>query len=91
MAKFGCRMFFNSNILCVHILILQVMLYGKIIELPTILTYSDGKKLSFTYDELDSKQKNINLRSCPATNFLLARDRYSYAVMEMQPHSQAAK
>ena len=67
------------------------MFYGKIIELPTmvvlILTYSDGKKLSFTYDEL----KNINLRNCPATNFFLARDRYSYAVMEMQPHIQAAK
>ena len=56
-----------------------------------ILTYSDGKKLSFTYYELDSKQKNINLRSCPATNFFLARDRYSYAVTEMQPHIQAAK
>ena len=49
-----------------------------------------GKKLSFTYDELDSKQKNINLRSCPATNFFW-QERYSYAVMEMQPHIQAAK
>ena len=38
MAKFGCRMFFNFNILCVHILTLQVIFYGKIIELPTILT-----------------------------------------------------
>ena len=56
-----------------------------------ILTYSDVKKLSFTYDEFDSKQKNINLRSSPAANFFLARDRYSYAVMEMQPHIQAAK
>ena len=36
-------------------------------------------------------KKNINLRSCPATNFFLAIDRYSYAVMEMQPHIQAAK
>ena len=56
-----------------------------------ILTYSDGKKVSFIDDELDSKQKNINLRSCPATNFVVARDRYSYAVMEMQPQIQAAK
>ena len=32
MAKFGCRMFFNFNILCVHILTLQVMFYGKIID-----------------------------------------------------------
>ena len=24
-------------------------------------------------------KKNINLRSCPATNFFLARDRYSYS------------
>ena len=42
---------------------LQVMIPEKVIELPTIkimvliLTYSDGKKLTFTYDELDSKQK----------------------------------
>ena len=56
-----------------------------------ILTYSDGNKLSFTYDELDSKQKNIKVRSCPATNFFLARDRYRYAVIEMKAHVQAAK
>ena len=56
-----------------------------------ILTYSDGEKLSFTYDELYSKQKNINLRSCPATNFCLARDRYSYAVMEMKPTHSSCK
>ena len=55
-----------------------------------ILTYSDGKKLTFTYDELDSKQKNIKLRSCLATIFLEI-DRYIYAVIEMQPHIQAAK
>ena len=56
-----------------------------------ILTYSDGKKLTFTYDELDSKQKNINLRSCLATIFFLEIDRYIYVVIEMQPHIQAAK
>ena len=56
-----------------------------------IPTYSDGKKLSFTYDELDSEQKNIKLGSCPATIFFLARDVNTYAVIEMQPHIQAAK
>ena len=55
------------------------------------LTYIDEFFFSFTYDEHDSKQKTINLRSCPATNFFLARERYSYAVMAMQPHIQAAK
>ena len=56
-----------------------------------ILTYSDGKKLTFTYDELDSKQKNIKLRSFLATIFFLEIYRYIYAVIEMQPHMQAAK
>ena len=55
-------------------LTLQVMFYGKIIELPTIYgTNTDifrwEKIVIYIYDELDSKQKNINLRSCPATNF----------------------
>ena len=49
------------------------------------------KKISFTYDELDAKQKNIKVRSFPATNFFLAWDRYRYAVIEMKPHIQAAK
>ena len=77
MAKFGCRMFFNLNILCVHIITSDVLWKDNRIayHMVLILTYSDGKKMSFTYDELDSKQKY----------------RYSYAVMEMQPHIQAAK
>ena len=56
-----------------------------------ILTYSDGYKLTLTYDELDSKQKNIKLRSCLATIFFREIDRYIYAVIEMQPHIHAAK
>ena len=31
----GFRMFFNFNIFSLHFLTLQVMFYGKIIELPT--------------------------------------------------------
>ena len=56
-----------------------------------ILTYSDANKLTLTYDELDSKQKHIKLRSCLATIFFLEIDRYIYVVIEMQPQIQAAK
>ena len=57
-----------------------MMFYEKIIELPIIIMvliltyYSDGKNGHLHIMNLIQSKKNINLRSCPATNFFLSRD-----------------
>ena len=71
-------MFFCKFVTCsLHILPLQVMFSGKIIEYKYNGTFVWMNKLPVSCDEQDATRKNIKPRSLLSIFFLLVRVRYT--------------